>query len=62
VEFIPNMDQPTGVSSRMARGLMSGIVLTAPPFLLKAKTERVLCVSYDEDSLGSLVTTVYELK
>jgi len=62
VEFIPNMDQPTGVSSRMARGLMSGIVLTASPFLLKAKNERVLCVSYDEDSLGSLVTTVYELK
>jgi hypothetical protein len=62
VEFIPNLDQPTGVSSRMARGLMSGVVLTAPPFLLKAKAERVLCVSYDEDSLGRLVTTVYELK
>ena len=61
-EFVPNLDQPTGVSSRMARGLMSGVVLTAPPFLLRAKAERVLCVSYDEYSLGSLVTTLYELK
>jgi SAM-dependent methyltransferase len=59
-EFVPNLDQPTGVSSRMARGLVSGVVLTEPPFLLRAKAERVLCVSYDEDSLGSLVTTLYE--
>ncbi|MBU2620582.1 MAG: class I SAM-dependent methyltransferase [Proteobacteria bacterium] len=58
-EFTPNIDQPTGAFSRLARGIKSGVVLTEEPFSLKAKSERVICTSQES---GALVTTiVYEL-
>ena len=59
--FVPNIDQPTGVASRIARGLRSGILLTAPPFLLRVKSESILCVSDEANPRGQLVTTLYEL-
>ena len=55
-EFTPNLDQPTGVSSRLARGIPSGVVLTEPPFSLRVASSQVLCITFD-DSSGALVTT-----
>ena len=57
--FIPNIDQPTGRFSRLARGIQSGIVLTKEPFLLKVNNERAIC-STPEPS-GLVTTVVYEL-
>jgi len=61
-DFVPNLDQPTGVSSRLARGLPSGVVLTDPPFSLHVKSSRVLCTTFDDFSHSQLVTTAYWLQ
>jgi hypothetical protein len=61
-EFTPNIDQPTGVSSRVARGIPSGVVLTEPPFSLRVKSSQVLCATMDDFSFARLVTTAYWLK
>ena len=61
-DFVPNLDQPTGVSSRLARGLPSGVVLTDPPFSLRVKSSRVLCTTFDDFSHSQLVTTAYWLQ
>jgi len=39
--FRPNVDKQIGAGTRL--GLSSGIVLTAPPFNLQVKSQRVLC-------------------
>ncbi len=60
--FPPNRDKPTGSGIRLAQG--SGVVLTEPPFLLRAKSESVICTT--NESLGKLPglikTTLYELE
>jgi len=61
-DFTPNLDQPTGVSSRLARGIPSGVVLTEPPFSLAVKSSRVLCATMDDLSFARLVTTAYWLR
>jgi SAM-dependent methyltransferase len=61
-DFTPNLDQPTGVSSRLARGIPSGVVLTEPPFSLVVKSSRVLCATMDDLSFARLVTTAYWLR
>ena len=58
--FEPNLDQPSGLFSRMARGIRSGIVLTAPPFNLRPLSERVLAEVEDQDAV--LRTIVYRLR
>jgi len=61
VEFTPNLDQPTGVSSRLARGIPSGVVLTDPPFSLQVVSSQILCTTFDDFSNSRLVTTAYWL-
>lgn len=56
--FAPNLDQATGAYSRLARGIPSGVVLTAPPFFFAAQSERILCDV--EDSNGIVRTLLYE--
>lgn len=58
-DFVPNVDQPTGSYSRLARGIPSGIVLTAHPFNLQIKSERLICETPEQQ--GSLKVIVYEL-
>jgi SAM-dependent methyltransferase len=59
--FPPNRDKPTGGGTRLPQN--SGIVLTEPPFLLKTKSESVLCTT--EESIGNhpglIQTTLYEI-
>lgn len=61
-EFTPNLDQPTGVSSRLARGIPSGVVLTEPPFSLQVVSSQELCSTFDDFSNACLVTTAFRLK
>ena len=61
-DFVPNLDQPTGVSSRLARGIPSGVVLTDPPFSLHVTSSQVLCTTFDEFSDAQLMTTAYWLQ
>jgi len=56
--FRANADKPAGPGTRV--GYPSGVVLTAPPFNLRPKTERELCRVKSFDG-GVLVTTVYQL-
>lgn len=58
-DFVPNLDQPTGSYSRLARGVPSGVVLTAPPFSLQVKSERLICETPEHN--GSLKVIVYAL-
>lgn len=60
--FTPNLDQPTGVSSRLARGIPSGVVVTEPPFSLPIESSQVLCETFDDLSHAQLVTTAFWLK
>ena len=62
VDFTPNLDQPTGVSSRLARGIPSGVVLTEPPFSLPVVSSQVMCTTVDDMSQARLVTTAFWLK
>jgi SAM-dependent methyltransferase len=39
--FIPNLDAPTGLDTRLRTG--SGVVLTAPPFNFAPRNSRVIC-------------------
>lgn len=56
--FIPNVDHKTGSYSRMARGINSGVVLTAPPFNLAIKSQEIICETLEQDSLLRVI--VYE--
>jgi SAM-dependent methyltransferase len=59
-KFVPNLDKPAGPGVRVALG--SGLVLTKPPFNLKAKTERILCEVPEYGPFGGLLrTTLYQL-
>ena len=53
--FTPNIDIPAGPTLRLE--LNSGVILTHPPFKMKALEERVLCEIADVD--GRLRTTLY---
>jgi len=59
-QFEPNVDQPCGAHSRIARGINSGIVLTCPPFGLRVLSERV--ISDVQDETGVLRTIAYRLQ
>ena len=37
-DFVPNLDRPTGVGTRLGTETDSGIVLTEPPFNLPTKS------------------------
>jgi SAM-dependent methyltransferase len=56
-EFIPNIDQATGVGSRSA--FDSGVVLTSPPFNLNVLEEKCLCDASDIN--GTIRTILYKL-
>lgn len=60
-KFIANIDKSVGHGTRMDHhvGAPSGVVLTAPPFGLKAYSERVLCECHQFD--GIIRTTAYQL-
>jgi hypothetical protein len=59
--FQPNLDKPTGGGTRLPKN--SGVVLTAPPFLLKVKSESVLCAINESIGRrrGTVKTVLYEL-
>jgi len=57
-DFVPNVNQLTGSYSRLARGVPSGVVLTAPPFNMQVKSERLICETPEQQ--GSLKVIVYE--
>ncbi len=59
-KFIPNLDQPSGAFSRLARGINSGVVLTEPPFNLKPITIKKINNIQDDDG-GILETIVYKM-
>jgi hypothetical protein len=54
--FTPNLEKPPGPGIRVAHG--SGIVLAAPPFSFRARSERELCRI---EKVGTIRTVVYEL-
>lgn len=55
--FTPNLDKATGPDTRLPEG--SGVVVTAPPFSLVVKSERLLCKV--PHCGGMIRTVVYEL-
>jgi SAM-dependent methyltransferase len=56
-QFTPNLDKPTGPDIRLLQH--SGVVLTAPPFNLQVRSERVLC---EATQFGGVIrSTAYEL-
>jgi SAM-dependent methyltransferase len=59
--FSPNRDKPAGGGTRLPQ--KSGVVLTAPPFLLKPKSESILCTIPESiaNSPGLITSTLYEL-
>ena len=57
--FQPNADKVVGATTRLMLGAPSGVVVTAPPFNLRAVSARVLCEVREGD--GIIQTTVYEL-
>jgi hypothetical protein len=59
--FLPNRDKAAGGGTRLPLG--SGVVLTAPPFHLRAKSESVICEVNQSLSQhqGLVRTTLYEL-
>ena len=60
--FPPNRDKATGDGIRLPQG--SGVVLTKPPFLLRAKSESVICSTNEslDQYPGLIRTTLYELE
>lgn len=59
-EFPPNRDKATGGGIRLSKG--SGVVLTAAPFFLAAKSETVICATHQTiaQHAGLIKTTLYE--
>jgi hypothetical protein len=55
--FVPNVDHEHGAGLRLAAG--SGVVLTAPPFNLRVRSERLLCAVEKYD--GVIATHVYRI-
>ncbi len=58
-DFAANLDKPTGAALRLWGAIPSGVVLTEPPFGLKALSTQVLCEV--RDSGGVIRTIAYEL-
>ena len=56
-KYVPNIDQPTGAYSRVARGLNSGVVLTAAPFCFNFKLEELICST--ENNNRRILSTLY---
>jgi SAM-dependent methyltransferase len=54
--FVPNIDKPTGPDVRLR--FDSGVVLTRPPFNMRAKQDRVLCEAVVSGTL--IQTRVYQ--
>jgi SAM-dependent methyltransferase len=59
--FPPNRDKATGGGTRLPQG--SGVVLTEPPFLLRVRSESVICSTTQAlaQCPGLIRTTLYEL-
>jgi len=59
--FLPNRDKATGGGIRLKQG--SGVVLTEFPFLLRVKSESVICTTNESFAQypGLIRTTLYEL-
>ena len=59
--FLANRDRATGGGIRMPQS--SGVVLTEPPFLLRVKSESVICTTNQSFAQypGLIRTTLYEL-
>jgi hypothetical protein len=59
--FAPNRDKPTGGGTRLPHS--SRVVLTAPPFLLRVKSESVICTVTESIGRhpGIVKTTLYEI-
>jgi len=59
--FPPNRDKVTGGGVRLLQG--SGVVLTAPPFSLKVKSDSVLCATNESVFRypGLIRTSLYEI-
>ena len=63
-KFVPNLDKPTGPKIRIDIGESgSGVILTEPPFSLRAKQNRVLCEVLQESAgcNGVIRTNLYSL-
>lgn len=63
-EFVPNLDKRRGMDTRLGLGAKgSGVVLTEPPFDLKARSAKVMCEV--EGTIGGVPgiirTMLYEL-
>lgn len=58
-DFPPNAKKRLGASTRLARMVPSGVVLTAPPFNLKPVHSRVLCEV--REGAGVIQTVAYTL-
>ena len=60
--FPANRDKATGGGTRLPQG--SGVVLTEPPFLLRVKSESVICTANQSVAQyqGVIRTTLYELR
>jgi SAM-dependent methyltransferase len=58
-DFPPNADKLLGASTRLARIVPSGVVLTAPPFNMKPVHTRVLCEVHEGG--GVIQTIAYTL-
>jgi Methyltransferase domain len=59
--FPPNRDKATGGGIRLSRG--SGVVLSAAPFLFRAKSETIICTTTEPigGHAGIISTILYEL-
>lgn len=55
--FVPNLDKTTADDIRLISN--SGLILTAPPFDLKVRSEKVICEVAEQG--GTIRTIVYEL-
>ena len=60
IKFTPNIDQPTGTFSRLARGINSGVVLTEKPFNLNPIETKIINKVVDQHG-GVLETIIYKL-
>lgn len=60
--FPPNCDKETGGRVRLPQG--SGVVLTEPPFLLRARSESIICIANQslDQYPGLIKTTLYDLR
>ena len=60
--FPSNRDKETGGRIRLPQG--SGVVITEPPFLLRARSESIICITNQslDQYPGLIKTTLYDLR